>query len=617
MNPLEERGRLIGKASRVVLTRRSLVTRSALAAAALGLTAACGGSSSSNTPAGTSAAGTSAPTTSSGAGAASPAGTAGATTTTVATPSAASPVASGSPAPGGQKLNVEPAQHKGGQLIEGTFADAKTLNSVLESDTSSGRVIDLMFNGLVLVDPTTVQPAADLATKWDISGDGLTYTFTLGDGINFQDGQALSSADVKLTYDLLMNKATNSPRTSELTDRVKTVDAKDPKTVVFTLNHPTAPFLVSNAGYGILPQHILKDVDPAGLAQSDFSTGKKGVTIGTGPFQFDEWVKDDHMTLVKYDGYFKGAPNLDKYIYKVVPNQTVISAQLKTGEIDFGGIQPADLQGMQSQSNVNVVAYDTFSFTFYAYQLDASKSDLFQDKGVRQALFYALDRKAMVDAIYFGQAVVAIGTEPTLSWAYAPDQITLKYDYDVDKANQLLDQAGWAKGSDGIRAKNGKKLSFSVWTNAGNEVREQFVTIFQQQWKKIGVDAKPQTQEWNAFLDRITSSHDFEIFLVGFQWDVDPDQSTMWSSDAYNGGFNMNKYSNPQVDKILKDALETSDVSKRKQLYIQMQNLVLDDLPSPILVFPKALAVLNKRVHNLFPNAVSVTFNAHQWWVNG
>ncbi|HEU5423648.1 MAG TPA: ABC transporter substrate-binding protein [Nitrolancea sp.] len=502
-------------------------------------------------------------------------------------------------------------------MVEGTFADAKTLNPVLESDTSSGEVISLIFNGLVLVDPSTVQPAADLATKWDISSDGLTYTFTLGDGIKFQDGQALSSDDVKFTYDLLMNKATNSPRTSELTDRVKSVEAKDPKTVVFTLNHPTAPFLVSNAGYGILPQHALKDVDPAGLAQNDFSTGKKGVTIGTGPFMFEEWVKDDHMTLVKYDGYFKGAPNLDKYLYKVVPNQTVISAQLKTGEIDYSTIQPADLQGMQSETSVAVVPYDTFSFTFYAYQLDASKSDLFQDKAVRQALLYALDRKAMVDAIYFGQAAVAVGTEPVLSWAYAPDQIKLKYDFDVNKANQLLDQAGWVKGSDGIRAKNGKKLSFSVWTNAGNAVREQFVTVFQQQWKKIGIDAKPQTQEWNAFLDRITSSHDFEIFLVGFQWDVDPDQSTMWSSDAYNGGFNMNKYNNAEVDKILKDALETSDINKRKQLYIQMQNIVMDDLPSAILVFPKALAVVNKRVHNLFPNAVSVTFNAHQWWVNG
>ena len=210
MNPLEEQGRLIGKATRVVMTRRSLVTRSALAAAALGLVAACGDSSSSNTPAGTSSAATSAPTTSTGAGAASPASTAAAaTTTTGATPAATSATASGTPAPTGQKFNVVPAQHKGGQMVEGTFADAKTLNPVLESDTSSGEVISLIFNGLVLVDPSTVQPAADLATKWDISSDGLTYTFTLGDGIKFQDGQALSSDDVKFTYDLLMNKATN------------------------------------------------------------------------------------------------------------------------------------------------------------------------------------------------------------------------------------------------------------------------------------------------------------------------------------------------------------------------------------------------------------------------
>ena len=145
-------------------------------------------------------------------------------------------------------------------------------------------------------------------------------------------------------------------------------------------------------------------------------------------------------------------------------------------------------------------------------------------------------------------------------------------------------------------------------------MREQYVAIFQQQWEKIGLDAKPQTEEWNAFLDRITNTHDFEIFLVGFSWDVDPVQTTMWSSDAYQGGFNMNKHCNPRVDKLLKNALVTSDISQRKHLYIQMQNRLLDDLPSPILDFPKSLAVANKRVRNLLPNAVDMSVNAYRWW---
>lgn len=129
------------------------------------------------------------------------------------------------------------------------------------------------------------------------------------------------------------------------------------------------------------------------------------------------------------------------------------------------------------------------------------------------------------------------------------------------------------------------------------------------------MECTPQTEEWNAFLDRITGTKDFEMFLVGFSWGVDPDQSTMWKCSAYEGGFNMNKYCNPEVDRLLDEALKITDQERRKELYTQMQNILMEDLPSAILDFPQALSVVNKRVHNLFPNDVDDRYNAHQWWV--
>ncbi|HET8626794.1 MAG TPA: ABC transporter substrate-binding protein, partial [Thermomicrobiales bacterium] len=248
-------------------------------------------------------------------------------------------------------------------------------------------------------------------------------------------------------------------------------------------------------------------------------------------------------------------------------------------------------------------------------QMNPQKSPFFLDKRVRQALAYAIDREAMIKAIYFNLGTVAIGTEPVLSWAYAPDQITAKYPYDITKANQLLDQAGWAKGPDGIRAKGGKKLSFTLWTGNASKAFVQDVTAMQQMWKAIGVDATPKTEEWNAFLTRLTDTHDFDIFLVGFSWGTDPDQSTMWTTDAQTGGFNMNKYSNKQVDQLLAQGLTTLDQAKRKQLYIQMQNIIADELPNFILFFTQATAAVDKRVHNLLPNAINIRWNAHTWWV--
>ncbi|HLI52446.1 MAG TPA: ABC transporter substrate-binding protein, partial [Thermomicrobiaceae bacterium] len=250
------------------------------------------------------------------------------------------------------------------------------------------------------------------------------------------------------------------------------------------------------------------------------------------------------------------------------------------------------------------------------YQLDPAKTTLFQDKRVRQALLYAINRPQIVKTLDFNLAKVAVGTIPPISWAYNPDGIKLKYDYDVDKAKQLLDEAGWKPGSDGIREKDGKKLSFSMYTTSGGDNWVQYMQVFQQEWKQLGVELTPKTEELNALLTRFTTSHDFESVIISFGWGTDPDQTTMWSCAAYPNGYNTNKYCNPQVDKLLADALKTTDHGKRRDLYTQMENILMDDLPSVILDFPNRTWAVNKRVHNLYPNAVNFTFDSHKWWVD-
>uniref|UniRef100_A0A7C3AQL2 Solute-binding protein family 5 domain-containing protein n=1 Tax=Thermorudis sp. TaxID=1969470 RepID=A0A7C3AQL2_9BACT len=413
---------------------------------------------------------------------------------------------------------------------------------------------------------------------------------------------------------------------------IDSVEAEDETTIRFHMSTPSTVVeryvlklrIVSDKQYGELAKKVQdlfaagKDMDsPEGQAILDeIKNFRPEQILASGPFQFDYGsITNAQLTLVKNPNYWEGEPNLDQYIWKVVPDATVVAQQLKTGEIDYGDIEPSQLEDMRLQPNVNIYKYDTFDFTFYAYQLDPEKTTIFQEKEVRQALLYALDRQAMIDAIRFGIGRVAVGTMPVMSWAYNPDAIQNKYEYDPERAKQLLDQAGWTPGPDGIRQKNGQRLAFTIYTNAGNKIREQYVAVFQEQWRQIGVECTPQTEEWNAFLDRITGTKDFEMFLVGFSWGVDPDQSTMWKCSAYEGGFNMNKYCNPEVDQLLDEALRTTDQEQRKELYTQMQNILMEDLPSAILDFPQALSVVNKRVHNLFPNDVDDRYNAHQWWV--
>ena len=615
-------------------------------AAIAGILAACGASATATPASSVAPASAAASTAASAAPAASAAASAAASTAASAAPSAAasaaassagSPAASaaastaGTPAAsagasmgypsGGKNTTFTPAAVKGGSAVEVAFADGATNNPMLSNDTSSAQRIQIQFDNLVELNPDTALPFPSLATEvptrqnGGISADGLTYTFKLRNDVKWHDGTPLTAKDVVYTYTTMKNPALGSPRTAELNERVDTITNTDDYTVVFKLKKIVAPFLVDNAIYRIVPQHILGSVAVDQIKAHPFSTGDAKVSIGSGPFKFSEWVKGDRAVFVKNAAYWRGEPALDRYVFRVVKDANVVFATLKAKEGDFGGITSSLWEEAQKLTDFNNYKYDTYSFTFYSYQLDPAKTTIFQEKAVRQALVYALDREAMVQAILLNLGVVAQGTMPTLNFAYQPDKITTKYNYDPAKANQLLDQAGWTKGADGIRAKDGKKLQFTIWTNAGNKTREQYVTVMQQQWKAIGVDASVKTEEWAAFLTRITETKDFEVFLVGFSWGVDADQTTMWSTESFTGGFNMGKYSNPRVDELLKQGLSELDTEKRKAIYLEMQNIIMDEVPNVILDFPQTTAIVSKRLKNLFPNAVNTRWNTHLWWV--
>lgn len=502
----------------------------------------------------------------------------------------------------------------GGHVTLGTFGDAKILNPILSTDSVSNDIINLIFSPLVRVTPPDGKVAGVLAESWKTSEDGLTYTFTLRKGVKFHDGKEVTAEDVKFTYDSILDEEINSPRHSDLLGAVagtESIAVKDPYTIEFKLKGPYAPFLVSIPIYGILPKHILGDKKGNDFNSADFNTKNP---VGSGPFKFKEWVKDNHITLEAFPDYFMGRPKIDEYIMKVVKDATVVAAQLKTGEVDYAVFEPAMLAELEQVPHLNIKKYDDYNFTFYAYQLDPSKTDLFQEKAVRQALLYGLDRQAIVDSVLFGQGVVANSIFPLPSWAYDPEG-NPEYKYDPSKAQQLLDEAGWKPGPAGIREKNGKKFAFTVYTNAGNKVRESVIAIIQEQWKEIGIEVTPQPEEWNAFLNRITTTKDFEMFVVGFNWIIDPDESAMWSTEGQEGGFNLNSYSNEKADKLLADALKENDQDKRKALYAELDKLILDELPSPILFFAKRLYAVNKRVQNLEPNPYSILHNVHEWAV--
>lgn len=512
---------------------------------------------------------------------------------------------------------IEPAGSEGGTLIEGSFSDISTVNPVMSSDAATNDYLSLIFESLIQANPDTLEPVGALAAAWSTSEDGLTWGIQLQEGITWHDGETLTADDVKFTFELHMNPDAGSSYTADFTNAIASIEVIDDLTVSFTLNQVIADFLLDNCVYAIIAEHVWVDIPAADVAADPGSTGQDAArVVGTGPFMFEEWILEDHASAVKYEDYWDGAPYLDRFVYKVVPDQTAGVQQLLTGEIDFMEGVPESSIAELDGTDVGVFDVPTLSFTFYGTNMDPTKTTLFQEANVRKALLYALDRPAMIESIRFGYGEVAVGTMPVLSWAYNPSGIEETFEYDPDMAAQLLDEAGWVAGGDGVREKDGQRLAFGMYTNAGNVIREAYLTAIQEFWAQIGVEMTPQLEPFPALVERITETFDFEVVLIGFNWSATPDQSAMWACDSYGAGFNFVMYCNEEVDAVMEAALSELDQATRIEMYTEMQNLVLADLPMAVLDFPQQITGLSNRVHNLFPSAVNARFNSQTWWID-
>ena len=504
---------------------------------------------------------------------------------------------------------------KGGKLIESSISDMANFQTLNSGDTTSIQMITLTFDGLLSITASGDNIPALASALPTVSADSLNFTFKLRPNLKWSDGHALTADDVAFTYGLMFLPETKdyvSRYRSDLEGFLESVTATDPQTVVFKFSKVQASFLDSHCRRGILPKHILGSVTPKALNTHEFWTAP---TVSSGVFKFVKWDKGQQVVLARNDNFWAGAAHLDQYILKVVTDAVVAAQQLKTGEVDAGQPDASQFDNLKTVTTIDTLAHVNPGFVYYQYNLDQTKPSykLFGEKNVRKALHMALDRVAMARSVYFGQAVVADSVLPPTTWAYNKD-VTPKYKFDKAGAEKLLDDAGWAKGSDGIRAKGGVRMSFELNTNSGNKVRENLIQVMQQQWKDIGVEATPRPIAFQTLVTQIRSTHTFAALLIGIaNGDTDPDQTTLWTSKGIgSGGLNGMQYKNPEVDSLMNEALTTTDRSKRKPIYAKIQNILADELPAPILFYSNYLWGINKRVKGFNVGPYN-TYQGRQW----
>jgi peptide/nickel transport system substrate-binding protein len=508
---------------------------------------------------------------------------------------------------------------RGGRVIVALSQDLQTLNPHLVITGTVKQVTYNLFDSLWYYDPAGIlvpNLAVEIPTPHNggISADGLTYTFRVRKGVKWHDGKPFTATDVKFTWELIMSPKFRAVTRAGLT-LIKSMAATDDATIKVELTEPYAPFLGVWAEIPILPQHVLGQAPDPNVA--DFNTKSP---IGTGPFKFVEWRKGDHITLEAYRGYHGPGPYLDQLIFKIVPDLNAMFAQYRAGEIDVTGSIPGlPLELYEEAKRVpgTRVIVDENNYLEMVY-LNHMKP-WFGDNRVRRALYLAVDRKAILDRILLGLVKPADGYVHPSSWAYAPGLIAHRHD--PAEAERLLDAAGWRRGADGVRQKDGVRMSFDFATVVGDKTREQIQQVVQQQWQRIGVDANIKNRAGAALWGPYYQKSEFDVLLLSFLINPDPEMSTRFHSGSIavktGKGANYMGYSNPEFDRLLDLGARTFDAAKRKETYKKIQELWVKDLPALPLYWKVSIEGVKASLqgYKTNPNVYNNTWNAREWWL--
>ncbi len=511
-----------------------------------------------------------------------------------------------------EKEPFKPVSGKGGKpaygdsIVVGSIGQPSTLLPVLASDSASFDIADLIYNGLVKYDKN-LKLVGVLAESWNVSTDGLAIIFHLRKGVKWHDGHDFTSRDVLYTY-----KVTIDPKTptayAESFKQVKKADAPDPYTFRVTYAKPYAPALESWSML-ILPSHLLEGND---ITKSELARHP----VGTGPYKFKEWVPGQKLVLESNKDYFEGRPYIDRYIYRIIPDNSTMFMELKAEGLDMMGLSPVQFQRETDTSRFkarfNKYRYPAFAYTYLGYNL---RNPLFADKRVRQAITSAINKNEIVHGVLLGMGQTAHGPYKPGTWAYDPH--IKDFDYNPERAKRLLAEAGWKeKNSDGILVKDGKPFQFTIITNQGNAERSKALQIIQQRLRVVGIDVRPRVIEWAAFVTQFIDKRNFEAVILGWTIGQDPDLYDIWhSSKTGPKELNFIGYKNPEVDRLLEEGRSTFNMEKRRKCYYRIQEILAEDQPYTFLYVPDALPVVSARFHGIEPAPAGITYNFIRWYV--
>lgn len=482
-------------------------------------------------------------------------------------------------------------------LVFAMNTDVQSMDPQIQNDTTSEQVVKMLYNTLLkFEDDGTV--VGDLAESWSVSEDKLTWTFNLKQGVKFHNGKELTSADVKATFDRALNAEAGGLRTTEIIKMFTSVEAPDPYTVTITTDAPYGPMesLMCNMSLGIMDADYIEQY---GL---DLGTSAEGEN-GTGPFKVVSWERDQEIVVERFDDYFGTPAKLQTVVYTIIPEAASRVIALETGEVDvIDKPTDEDLARLEADTeNFTVLRKPTISQRLFRF---GCNDPIISNTKVRQAIVYAIDRQAIIDALFTGSGYPSTAPLAPVTFGYSD---LGEIEQDLELAKSLLAEAGYPDGFD-------TKIITTERYQNGIELAE----IISQQLAEIGINAEIEVWEWSALSaswNGITADEfDQPIFIMGAgpsMRDADGGLRGLYTtSETGLNDRNYGFYSNAEVDALIEQGMQETDQQKRVEIYKEAMEILYREDPVAFWLFDMyGLAITSSKVEGVTLSPIStITF---------
>lgn len=524
----------------------------------------------------------------------------------------------------------EESARSGGTIIMASSSEPGNLNPVVWPTTSDTDVTNLMIDCLVVPDEN-LKMVGSLAKDWTISEDGKTYTFNLVEGVKWHDGEPFTAYDVEFTFTSIANPAYDAGSTSRImpvagaqeyrdgaADHITGIEVIDNLTISFTTVEASAAFL-PNLYIGIVPKHILGDVSPAEWAKHETNRAP----VGTGPFKFVEWKTGEYIKVEANMDYFKGEPQVDEIIYRFGDKDTMLAAFLNQ-EIDITSVPIAEVESVASVPFANIAVQNNLSVYYIGCNLIA---DHVNNENVRKAISMGINKDLLAKSILGEYGAREDDIFPSSHWSHSPN-ISV-FDYDVESAKQLLEDAGYTMGDNGFYAKDGDELALTLEVPTGNQEREASAVIIKQDLAKIGINVELQLLDFPTLVTKLLPSNDdgtkrqvtaddFDFYILGFGVEADPDEYKPYFHDAFMppNGYNFCGYSDPYINELFEKQITQMDQDERQATFWEIGEYISAQQPWIPLYKQSKPYVYNSKVGNFGADMRGVTMDAMYWTVN-